>query len=136
MWKDKERDFTKPELILRSIDLSCNNLTGEVPKEITYLMGLVSLNLSKNNLSGQIRWEIGNLSSLDSLDLSRNHFSGKIPSTLSNIDRLAMLDLSNNNLIGRIPWGDSCKPLMHLLLKEILIFVGNRLTKVVLEMRQ
>jgi len=105
MWKGEERNFTKPELILRSIDLSCNNLGGEMPKEITYLMGLVSLNLSKNNLSGQIPWEIGNLSSLNSLDLSRNHFSGKIPSTLSNIDRLAMLDLSNNNLIGRIPWG-------------------------------
>ena len=105
MWKGVQRNFTHPELILKNIDLSCNNLTGEIPKEITYLLGLVSLNLSRNNLSGQIPWEIGNLSSLDFLDLSRNNFSGQIPSTLSNIDRLAMLDLSNNNLIGRIPWG-------------------------------
>ncbi|KAK7364461.1 hypothetical protein VNO80_13141 [Phaseolus coccineus] len=105
MWKGVERSFTHPELILKNIDLSCNNLTGEIPKEITYLLGLVSLNLSRNNLSGQIPWEIGNLSSLEFLDLSRNHFSGQIPSTLSSIDRLAMLDLSNNNIIGRIPWG-------------------------------
>jgi len=104
-WKGVERSFRHPELILQSIDLSCNNLTGEMPKEITYLLGLVSLNLSRNNLNGEIPSEIGNLSSLDSLDLSRNNLSGKIPATLSNIDRLSVLDLSNNHLIGRIPWG-------------------------------
>ncbi|QCD94587.1 LRR receptor-like serine/threonine-protein kinase FLS2 [Vigna unguiculata] len=105
MWKGVERSFTRPELILQSIDLSCNNLTCEIPKEITYMLGLVSLNLSRNNLSGKIPSEIGNLRSLDSLDLSRNHLSGKIPPTVSNIDRLAMLDLSNNHLSGGIPWG-------------------------------
>jgi len=88
-----------------NIDLSCNNFTGEIPKEIMYMHRLVSLNLSRNNLSGEIPSEIGNLKTLDSLDLSRNHLSGKIPPTLSNIDRLAMLDLSNNHLSGRIPWG-------------------------------
>jgi len=105
MWKGVERGFTRPELFLQSIDLSCNNLTGEMPKAITSMLGLVSLNLSRNNLSGEIVWKIGNLSSLKSLDLSRNHLSRKIPSTLSNIDRLAELDLSNNYLSGRIPWG-------------------------------
>ena len=93
------------EYLLKSIDLSSNDLTGEVPKEIGYLLGLVSLNLSRNYFRGEIPSDIGNLSSLEFLDLSRNHFSGKIPSTLSKIDRLAMLDLSNNSLIGRIPWG-------------------------------
>ncbi|WVZ13977.1 hypothetical protein V8G54_011543 [Vigna mungo] len=105
MWKGTDRSFIRPELILQSIDFSCNNLTGKIPKEITYMHGLVSLNLSRNNLSGEIPSEIGNLRSLDSLDLSRNHLSGKIPPTLSNIDRLAMLDLSNNLISGRIPWG-------------------------------
>jgi len=104
-WKGVERSFRHPELILQSIDLSCNNLTGEMPKEIMYMLGLVSLNLSRNNLSGEIPSDIGNLSLLDSLDLSRNHLSGKIPPTLSNIDRLSVLDLSNNHLIGKIPWG-------------------------------
>jgi len=85
--------------------ISQNHLTGEVPKELGYLLGLVSLNLSRNNLHGQIPSEIGNLNSLEFLDLSRNHISGKIPSTLSKIDRLAVLELSNNDLNGRIPWG-------------------------------
>jgi len=104
-WKGHDYEFWKPENLLKSIDLSSNDLTGEVPKEVGYLVGLVSLNLSRNNFHGEIPSEIGNLSSLEFLDLSRNNFSGNIPSTLPNIDSLGVLDLSNNNLSGRIPWG-------------------------------
>ncbi|KAG4940994.1 hypothetical protein JHK87_044865 [Glycine soja] len=105
MWKGVERGFKNPELELKSIDLSSNNLMGEIPKEVGYLLGLVSLNLSRNNLSGEIPSQIGNLSSLESLDLSRNHISGRIPSSLSEIDDLGKLDLSHNSLSGRIPSG-------------------------------
>jgi len=103
-WKGMERGFKHPEMRLKGIDLSSNNLTGEIPKKIGYLVGLVSFNLSRNNLSGEIPSEIGNLVSLDFLDLSRNHFLGKIPSTLSNIDRLEVLDLSNNSLWKNPIW--------------------------------
>jgi hypothetical protein len=104
-WKGVERWFKRPELSLLIIDLSCNKLTGEIPKEIGNLIGLVSLNLSRNNLSGEIPSQIGNLVSLDVLDLSRNHFSGKIPPTITQIDSLGKIDLSNNFLSGRIPFG-------------------------------
>ncbi|KAG5010339.1 hypothetical protein GYH30_018731 [Glycine max] len=102
MWKGQEYLYLNPEFLLKSIDLSSNDLTGEIPKEVRYLLELVSLNLSRNRLSGEILPEIGNLTSLE---LSRNHFSCEVPSTLSKIDRLAVLDLSNNYLVGRIPWG-------------------------------
>ncbi|KAF3436923.1 hypothetical protein FNV43_RR19676 [Rhamnella rubrinervis] len=92
--------------LLRGIDVSCNMLRGEIPREITELIGLVSLNLSRNNLSGQIPSDIGHLTSLDFLDLSNNHFLGKIPQSLAQIDRLSMLNLSNNNLSGEIPTGN------------------------------
>ncbi|KAK7380432.1 hypothetical protein VNO78_32942 [Psophocarpus tetragonolobus] len=101
---DFECVLLNPENLVKSIDLSSNDLTGEVPKEVGYLRGLVSLNLSRNNLNGEIPPGIGNLNSLDFLDLSRNHLSGKIPSTLSKIDGLGKLDLSNNDLSGKIPW--------------------------------
>ncbi|KAK7315200.1 hypothetical protein VNO77_33736 [Canavalia gladiata] len=105
MWKGMESGFKDPELSLKSIDLSCNNLTGEIPKEVGDLLGLVSLNLSRNNLSGEIPSEIGYLSSLEFVDLSRNDLSGRIPSTLTKIDRLTMLNLAHNSLSGRIPLG-------------------------------
>jgi len=64
---------------------------------------LVSLNLSRNNLIGNIPSNIGKLASLEFLDLSRNQLVGSIPTSLTQIDRLSMLDLSHNYLTGKIP---------------------------------
>ncbi|GAU49752.1 hypothetical protein TSUD_43390 [Trifolium subterraneum] len=105
MWKGELRAFEIAHMFVKSIDLSSNHLTGEIPTEMEYLFGLTSLNLSRNNLSGEIISNIGNFKSLEFLDLSRNHLSGRIPSSLTHIDRLAMLDLSNNQLCGKIPIG-------------------------------
>ncbi|MCH93238.1 LRR receptor-like serine/threonine-protein kinase GSO2-like, partial [Trifolium medium] len=105
MWKGAERQFKNNKLILRSIDLSSNQLTGGIPEEIGNLTALVSLNLSSNNLTGKITSKIGKLTLLEFLDLSINHFSGLIPPSLAQIDRLSMLNLSDNNLSGRIPIG-------------------------------
>jgi Leucine-rich repeat (LRR) protein len=105
MWKGAERPFKNNGLILRSIDLSSNNLTGDIPEEIGDLIKLRSLNLSSNNLTGEITSKIGRLTSLEFLDLSKNHLSGPIPPSLVQIDRLTMLNLSKNNLSGRIPIG-------------------------------
>ena len=40
--------------LVKSMDLSKNNLLGEIPKEVTSLQGLQSLNLSYNLLSRSI----------------------------------------------------------------------------------
>ncbi|CAJ2669196.1 unnamed protein product [Trifolium pratense] len=105
VWKGVHQAYEKADVLLKTIDLSCNHLTGEIPTEIEYLFGLISLNLSRNNLTGEIIPNIGNFKSLEFLDLSSNHLSGKIPSSLAHIDRLTMLDLSNNQLYGKIPIG-------------------------------
>jgi len=47
MWKGKEHKDWNPENLLESIDLSSKDLTGEIPKELGYLHGLLSLNLSR-----------------------------------------------------------------------------------------
>ncbi|CAD6258637.1 unnamed protein product [Miscanthus lutarioriparius] len=99
----------EPPLCLKtrmtSIDLSSNNLIGEIPEEIVFLDDLVNLNLSRNHLSGVVPNKIGEMQSLESLDLSRNMLSGEIPASLSNLTFLSYLDLSYNNLTGRIPSG-------------------------------
>ncbi|CAL2241543.1 unnamed protein product [Prunus armeniaca] len=105
IWKGRMQTYKNTLGLVKRIDLSSNRLTGEIPSEITHLVGLVSLNLSRNQLTGQITPEIGNLQSLDSLDLSRNHIDGRIPTSLARIDCLGFLDLSYNNLSGKIPVG-------------------------------
>ncbi|PQQ00118.1 LRR receptor-like serine/threonine-protein kinase GSO2 [Prunus yedoensis var. nudiflora] len=104
-WKGVRSKYKSILGLVKSIDLSCNKLSGEIPTEITYLVGLVSLNLSRNRLTGQIPSRIGNLQELDSLDLSRNQINGRIPISISQIDRIGYLDLSQNNLSGKIPKG-------------------------------
>ncbi|CAL2241707.1 unnamed protein product [Prunus armeniaca] len=104
-WKGVRSKYKSTLGLVKSIDLSSNKLTGEIPSEITNLVGLVSLNLSRNQLIGQIPPRIGMLQELDFLDLSRNQINGRIPNSLSRIDRIGYLDLSENNLSGKIPIG-------------------------------
>ena len=104
-WKGREFEYKNTLGLVKSIDISSNKLIGEIPKEVTDLLELVSLNFSRNNLTGLIPAAIGQLKSLDVLDLSHNQLIGEIPTSLSEIDRLSTLDLSNNNLSGEIPRG-------------------------------
>ncbi|XP_023749446.1 receptor-like protein EIX1 [Lactuca sativa] len=103
-WQGDEREFFSTLKLLKSIDLSSNDLTGNIPYEITNLYDLIALNLSKNKLSGEIPSTIGEMNNLLTLDLSRNSFSGRIPSSMSHMSLLNYLDLSFNNLSGRIPF--------------------------------
>ncbi|XP_025981908.1 LOW QUALITY PROTEIN: receptor-like protein EIX2 [Glycine max] len=103
-WKGSEQMFKNNVLLLlKSIDLSSNHFSGEIPLEIDNLFGLVSLNLSRNSLIGKIPSKIGKLTSLESLDLSRNQLIGSIPPSLTQIYGLGVLDLSHNHLTGKIP---------------------------------
>ncbi|KAH7853904.1 hypothetical protein Vadar_007885 [Vaccinium darrowii] len=101
--KGREDQYNTILALATSMDLSDNNISGEIPEEITNLLGLRSLNLSGNHLTGVIPKEIGNMGLLESLDLSRNQLSGKIPQSMSVLTFLSYLNVSCNNLSGRIP---------------------------------
>ncbi|CBI24616.3 unnamed protein product, partial [Vitis vinifera] len=104
-WKEREFDFKSTLGLVKSIDLSSNKLSGEIPEEVIDLIELVSLNLSRNNLTRLIPTRIGQLKSLEVLDLSQNQLFGEIPASLVEISDLSVLDLSDNNLSGKIPQG-------------------------------
>ncbi|WVZ15586.1 hypothetical protein V8G54_013152, partial [Vigna mungo] len=79
MWKGSQQMFENNGLLLlKSIDLSSNYFSEEIPEEIEILFELVSLNLSRNNLTGKIPSNIGKLTSLEFLDISRNQIIGSI----------------------------------------------------------
>ncbi|KAL1174775.1 hypothetical protein V6Z11_A04G039700 [Gossypium hirsutum] len=101
-WKGTKQRYPQLGLLL-AIDLSCNKLTGEIPKELNRLQELVALNLSRNFFTGKMLQKIGHLRQLEVLDLSRNKFSGNIPTSLSELTFLSTLDLSYNDLSGKIP---------------------------------
>ncbi|GLU21829.1 hypothetical protein SLE2022_379430 [Rubroshorea leprosula] len=101
--KGQTLEFIRIFDLVNLIDLSSNNLEGEIPKEIVKLSTLGTLNLSRNQLTGKIPEKIGDLQLLETLDLSINHLTGPIPTSTSSMTLLSHLNLSYNDLSGPIP---------------------------------
>ena len=89
---------------LERLDLSNNNLAGEIPPALGNLSDLRYLDLSENALTGEIPAALGRLSKLDTLKLNDNQLSGRIPTELGNLSNLLELSLHDNaDLTGPLP---------------------------------
>ncbi|OMP01414.1 hypothetical protein COLO4_11885 [Corchorus olitorius] len=90
---------------LVSLDLSFNNFTGEVPKELVAdCTNYWTLVLSDNNFSGQIFSAYFNLSNVQHLKLNNSHLTrSSTDVNFELLEEIALLDISNNNLTGKIP---------------------------------
>ncbi|XP_075661470.1 receptor-like protein EIX2 [Castanea sativa] len=119
--KGKDLEYSTTLQLVKIIDLSDNNLSGEIPKEVMHLKGLRSLNLSFNILIGRIPENIGDMGSVESIDFSSNQLSGQIPQSMSSLTFLSQLNLSNNNLTGKIPSSTQLQSL------DASNFFGNKL---------
>ncbi|PQM35909.1 putative inactive leucine-rich repeat receptor-like protein kinase [Prunus yedoensis var. nudiflora] len=90
---------------IETIDLSNNQLAGQLPKDmfVGVSNSLRHLNLSNNNFTGVVPQ--GSVASLEVLDLSNNMISGQIPDGIGSFSSLKFLDLGGNILVGSIPIG-------------------------------
>ncbi|XP_062153523.1 receptor-like protein EIX2 [Alnus glutinosa] len=118
--KGKEYEYGEMLSLVISMDLSSNNLIGEIPKELTGLYGVRFLNLSNNQLHGKIPENISAMKFLESLDISMNQLKGVIPQSMGTLTFLSYLNLSHNNFSGRIPSGTQLQSF------GALSFIGNR----------
>ena len=105
-WNKSKQGLSSHDLDMYFLlDLSSNQLSGEIPASLGTLKALKLLNISHNKLSGKIPASLGDLENLESLDLSHNQLSGSIPPTLTKLQQLTTFDVSNNQLTGQIPIG-------------------------------
>ncbi|KAJ8775020.1 hypothetical protein K2173_020024 [Erythroxylum novogranatense] len=89
----------------RTLDLSCNNLSGPIWPAFEKLIGLQILNLKNNYLSGSIPDGLSGMVSTEILDLSHNLLSGQIPNSLVKLSFLSKFSVAYNQLQGEIPTG-------------------------------
>ncbi|KAK6277219.1 hypothetical protein POUND7_017542 [Theobroma cacao] len=88
---------------IEALDLSANNFTGYIPKEVG-LGNIRYLALSSNNLFGHIPFSLCQAKNeLMLLDLSNNNLGGTGPTMLGNCTSLVYLNLGGNKLSGGIP---------------------------------
>ncbi|GAU32307.1 hypothetical protein TSUD_43490, partial [Trifolium subterraneum] len=102
------------------LDLSDNELKGELPDCWNNLSSLQYIDLSNNKLSGKIPSSMGALVNMEALILRNNSLSGQLPSSLKNCSyKLAYLDLGENIFNGPLPsWiGDNLNELIILSLR-------------------
>lgn len=85
------------------VDLSGNELRGEIPEGLVAMKGLEYLNLSCNYLAGQIPAGLGGMGRLRTLDFSHNGLSGEVPPGIAAMAELEVLNLSYNSLSGPLP---------------------------------
>ena len=107
---------------LESLKLSSNELTGEIPVELVKLQNLKTLMLSKNMFSGSIHSEIRYLEELRYLDISANRLTSTIPIEIGTLHNLEYISIANNSISGRIP-----KELTNLVNLKSIIMADNLL---------
>ncbi|KAK1270513.1 Serine/threonine-protein kinase BRI1-like 2 [Acorus gramineus] len=88
---------------LEYLDLSYNELSGEIPEEFGDMVVLQVLDVARNRITGEIPDSIGRLRNLGVFDASHNRLRGGIPESFANLSFLVQIDLSDNQLTGPIP---------------------------------
>ncbi|KAH6755124.1 hypothetical protein C2S53_017888 [Perilla frutescens var. hirtella] len=105
--------------LLDFLDLSNNQLYGEIPTCWEKMSALEYLNLGDNSFWGEIPYTLGTLYNINSLHLRGNNLSGELPSTLKNGTELLFIDVGGNKLTGNIPeWIGANKYLMYVILSR------------------
>jgi len=115
---------------LHQLDLSNNQLSGQISDCWTYFKSLTYFDLSHNKFSGKIPSSMGSLFNLQAL-LLRNNLKNEIPFSLRSCTELVMLDMAENKLTGPFPvWiGSNLKRLQFLSLGSNN-FYGNLPTQI------
>ncbi|BAU02117.1 DNA damage-repair/toleration protein [Vigna angularis] len=89
--------------VMATLDLSNNQLKGQLPDCWKSVHQLLFLDLSNNKLSGKIPVSMDSLVELEVLVLRNNNLTGELASTLKNCSNLIMLDVAENMFFGPIP---------------------------------
>ncbi|KAJ8451214.1 hypothetical protein Cgig2_013986 [Carnegiea gigantea] len=110
---------------LRYLDISNNNISGELPQCMGDLGGsLVALNLRGNQFHGVIPATYTKSCKLKLINLSENQFRGRLPRSLANCKQLEVLDVGRNHIHDTFPSWLRSVPMLHILVLRCNRFHG------------
>ncbi|KAL7700847.1 Leucine Rich Repeat/Leucine rich repeat [Lotmaria passim] len=103
-----ERGTDGSQVVIKTMTLSNNQLTGTLPASWARLSNIKVIGLFGNSLTGTLPWQWAQLPSLVTLTLGYNKLSGTLPSMWSEMTSLTGLYLHFNAFSGRLPysWAD------------------------------
>ncbi|THG01579.1 hypothetical protein TEA_029759 [Camellia sinensis var. sinensis] len=108
--------------LLWDVNMSLNQLKGNIPDELFQLKNLTYLALAVNGLTGILPDSLSNLTELTDLVLAVNYFNGKIPEGLGALTKLEIMNFHTNDFQGTIPASISnCTALREIALSENLL---------------
>jgi len=105
------------------LDVSKNNLEGELPSSLVTHPRLAVADLNTNKFSGKLPNVNSKNEQLQLLSVHSNRLTGTIPAELSSIVNITLLDLSLNSFTGSIPTLSGTSSL------RFLMTFGNNFTK-------
>ncbi|KAK6936281.1 Serine-threonine/tyrosine-protein kinase, catalytic domain [Dillenia turbinata] len=88
---------------VETIHLSSNSLTGNFPNLTSQFLRLTTLKLANNSMEGALPPALGTYPELEVIDLSLNQFTGPLLLSFFTSSRLTDLNLSGNSFTGPIP---------------------------------
>lgn len=103
---DRKNDAQITSTGLRSLtrlNISNNQMSGEIPTEIVNATALQEFIASNNKLSGSLPSTLGALVNLRSFEVNNNALTGQIPPSVRDLRLMERFVLSRNNLSGALP---------------------------------
>jgi len=79
------------------------DITGTIPPGLANLQKLQFINMDDNTLYGSIPEELYSITTLQAIDLNDNQLTGPITDSIGNLSKLVVLQLHNNLLNGPVP---------------------------------
>jgi len=112
---------------LEVLDLSNNSFFGTILQCLIELSGkaLVVLNLRTNNLNGTIPDAFPRNCSLQTLALNKNQLKRGLPKSLANCSRLEFLDIGNNHIEDTFPFYLKTTSMLRILVLRSNKFYGR-----------
>uniref|UniRef100_A0A7S3CV35 Leucine-rich repeat-containing N-terminal plant-type domain-containing protein n=2 Tax=Palpitomonas bilix TaxID=652834 RepID=A0A7S3CV35_9EUKA len=90
---------------LKFVDISNNNISGELPSDIGSCSKIIFFDASHNSITGYVQDFFGTMDSLRFLFLHHNQFTGSLPSSLVETQTLSVIAIHGNRVEGRPAYG-------------------------------